>query len=396
VTTYGVNPDGTPRFLSKRVIGSTPSTSQPVPGTNAYGIDVTPSGRFVAVSHATSASQFEQLTILRVAGDGSTTIFHVGQTPDSPLDLLWVSDTVLAVTLTNSTPNVENKVIMYRWDETVPSLTEIDRETTGGFGAYLALHPSRRFLFADDSDFNSITSFRVNADGTLDNVGVFFAPTFCLGPGVTPDGRFLFAGGGISSGSNKIPAFEVDQTSGALSFIGGAPFVSPGQSPKQVIGSPDSRFALVGHGTDATIRVFAIDQSTGTLTSLGFGYDIGFQGSLGETQFLNGFAYATDRDTISDGVRGLQALRLEPNGELRPVGTRVDSQGVSPNQMAVWSPPAPTCRPDLNNDGELTFDDITIFVGLYNANDPRADFNSDQEWTFDDIALFVGAYNAGC
>ena len=58
------------------------------------------------------------------------------------------------------------------------------------------------------------------------------------------------------------------------------------------------------------------------------------------------------------------------------------------------SPPA--CRPDLNADGELTFDDIQLFVQLYNANDARADFNNDQEWTFDDIQLFIQLFNAGC
>ena len=47
-------------------------------------------------------------------------------------------------------------------------------------------------------------------------------------------------------------------------------------------------------------------------------------------------------------------------------------------------------------DGELTFDDIALFVGFYNAADSRADFNSDGEWTFDDVTLFVGAFNAGC
>ena len=56
----------------------------------------------------------------------------------------------------------------------------------------------------------------------------------------------------------------------------------------------------------------------------------------------------------------------------------------------------PSCRADLNNDGELTFDDIQLFVQLYNASDARADFNNDQEWTFDDIQLFIQLYNAGC
>jgi hypothetical protein len=64
--------------------------------------------------------------------------------------------------------------------------------------------------------------------------------------------------------------------------------------------------------------------------------------------------------------------------------------------FAVLGSQGSTCRPDLNNDGELTFDDIQFFVSLYNSNDPRADFNNDQEWTFDDIQLFIQLFNAGC
>ena len=56
----------------------------------------------------------------------------------------------------------------------------------------------------------------------------------------------------------------------------------------------------------------------------------------------------------------------------------------------------PSCRADLNGDTELTFDDIQLFIQLFNANDNRADLNSDQEWTFDDIQLFISLFNAGC
>jgi hypothetical protein len=68
---------------------------------------------------------------------------------------------------------------------------------------------------------------------------------------------------------------------------------------------------------------------------------------------------------------------------------------------STTSPAAPLtvatpCRPDLNTDGELTFDDILLFVGFFNAGDPRADVNADGEWTFDDVQLFVGLFNAGC
>jgi hypothetical protein len=54
------------------------------------------------------------------------------------------------------------------------------------------------------------------------------------------------------------------------------------------------------------------------------------------------------------------------------------------------------CQADLNDDGELTFDDIQLFVGAYNTSDPRADLNEDGELTFDDVQLFIARYNAGC
>jgi hypothetical protein len=64
--------------------------------------------------------------------------------------------------------------------------------------------------------------------------------------------------------------------------------------------------------------------------------------------------------------------------------------------VTLWLDAPPACRPDLNADGELTFDDIQLFISLFNANDNRADFNGDQEWTFDDIQLFISLFNAGC
>jgi len=44
VTAYTFNPDNSLHFVNKYVTGSTPSTSMPVPGTNAYTISITPSG----------------------------------------------------------------------------------------------------------------------------------------------------------------------------------------------------------------------------------------------------------------------------------------------------------------------------------------------------------------
>jgi hypothetical protein len=67
------------------------------------------------------------------------------------------------------------------------------------------------------------------------------------------------------------------------------------------------------------------------------------------------------------------------------------------SNLVFWAgQTTPVCGADLNSDSELTFDDITIFIALYNAEDPRADFSRDGEWTFDDITIFLTAYNSGC
>jgi glycerophosphoryl diester phosphodiesterase len=63
---------------------------------------------------------------------------------------------------------------------------------------------------------------------------------------------------------------------------------------------------------------------------------------------------------------------------------------------AIMIDPPACCEPDLNRDGELTFDDIQAFVALFNAGNARADYNADDEFTFDDIQAFVTRYNAGC
>jgi hypothetical protein len=70
VTAYTFNPDNSLHFVNKYVTGSTPSTSQPVPGTNAYTISITPNGTYLATGHTTSLTT-EQITILRVNADAS-------------------------------------------------------------------------------------------------------------------------------------------------------------------------------------------------------------------------------------------------------------------------------------------------------------------------------------
>lgn len=55
------------------------------------------------------------------------------------------------------------------------------------------------------------------------------------------------------------------------------------------------------------------------------------------------------------------------------------------------------CPADLNADGLLNFFDLTTYIALYNANDPRADLAAPfGVLNFFDLTAYIALYNAGC
>lgn len=56
-----------------------------------------------------------------------------------------------------------------------------------------------------------------------------------------------------------------------------------------------------------------------------------------------------------------------------------------------------TCSADFDGDNQLNFFDVSAFIGLYNAQDPRADLAAPfGQFNFFDIAAFISNFNAGC
>jgi hypothetical protein len=265
-------------------------------------------------------------------------------------------------------------VITYRFDPAIPSLTEIEREDSGGFTGYLAVHPSRQFRYAQDSPLGSgtytLVGFRINANGTLDNIGTTFtSPTYALGPGISVDGTRLYGGGGISNGSNKIVGFFINPADGALAAMPNSPFTSPGSSPspKQVTESRDGRFAFVAHGSSSEVRSFAIDGPTGTLTDTGFAIDFGIQGDLGEARVLGNWLLVTKKYSSPD--TGLSSFTIQPDGTFTINGQRVSSQGSIPTAIATWDPP-PACYANCDSSTTapvLNVLDFTCFLNSFAA-----------------------------
>jgi hypothetical protein len=54
------------------------------------------------------------------------------------------------------------------------------------------------------------------------------------------------------------------------------------------------------------------------------------------------------------------------------------------------------CLADINGDGLVDFFDVSLFIQLFQSQDPLADMNNDGQWDFFDVSQFVQEFSAGC
>jgi hypothetical protein len=398
VSSLRINPDGSLTFVQDFVTAQVPS-GQSDPGTNAYAITLSPNGRYLITSHTTANTITERLSILRVHEDATLSLAANASTPDSPLDVEWLSDSLVVATRTRTSGT--NEVILYAFSENPVGLTEVHRAAAGSFASRLAVADQGRLLLVNDSPLaggGQLRVFRVDhVARTLTELGSLpTLTTYALGMGLTPDHSMVYLGGGAAT-PYRIGGLTLDLSTGSLGYISGAPWISSGQSPKECVVSPDGQFVYVGHGTDSTIRVHARD-ADGALSEIGQVYDVGIQGSLGDMETLriagaNGpldLLLFTDKETFDGTPRGIFSAAIQPNGQITLRTERLDTGAISPNDLAVWAGvPGASCDPDFNADGNVDQDDIACLAQLVagdpscSSNDP--DFNADGNVDQDDI-----------
>ncbi|MDF1810428.1 MAG: GC-type dockerin domain-anchored protein [Phycisphaerales bacterium] len=54
------------------------------------------------------------------------------------------------------------------------------------------------------------------------------------------------------------------------------------------------------------------------------------------------------------------------------------------------------CRPDISDDGELNFFDISLFLQAFADQNPMADVSRDGNFNFFDVSLYIQSLGAGC
>lgn len=348
--------------------------------------DLSPNGRWLAVGHATSSTTTEILRIYEVAADASLTLAAETTVPDSPLDCAWASDAVLCVS--KSSFGGPNLVQTFLWDGkgTVTPVGDVD---AGTFHTSLAVHPTLPLVYAQDSFGFTVQVLNVDPDdGTITVDGsVSTNRVYPLDLTVSPDGNRMYAGGGISSDGDKILAWSLEQF-GLPAELEDSPFTSAGQSPAYTCVSADNQWLVVGHGTDATVRTFAI-AGDGAPVATGFSFDVGLQGTVGDVTAVGPWILVTDESTAIDGVRGLYVFEIGASGELVATGPPTDVGGVRPETIVGWAGGDEGPEGDVTGDGIVGFADLLALLAGFGGSDPLLDLDGSGLVDFADVLIVL-------
>ena len=143
--------------------------------------------------------------------------------------------------------------------------------TSPGASAAAAVTPDGRFVYlASGPGQSRISAFSVSsATGALNPLGVnTLAPSDTVVPGdagmaISPNGQFLYLSSHSTLG--RIEAYAVASSTGALTPINGAPFVSP-LSPRELVLDARGKFLFVATGSG--VAAYAVDAASGALTAV--------------------------------------------------------------------------------------------------------------------------------
>ncbi len=170
-----------------------------------------------------------------------------------------------------------DKVMIYQMDlkngQLVPNPAQNWARVTAGSGPrHFAFTPDQRFAYAINELDSTVNGFAFDAaDGSLKDIcristlpDDFDGSSHCADIHVHPSGHFLY---GSNRGHDSIAIYAIDEKTGELTSLGQTP--TGGRTPRNFAIDPSGRWLLAANQDTDDIFVFAIDQKTGSLTPTG-------------------------------------------------------------------------------------------------------------------------------
>ena len=195
----------------------------------------------------------------------------------------------------------------------------------------LAITPNGTFLYAANTGANNVTGYSIAAGGALVPVtGSPFTVPNVKGVAVSANGAFLFA-----TTDAGVRVYAIDQTTGALSVVGGT--TAAGTGPKGLAVTPDGRFLYVGNITSANLFGYSIG-ADGSLTPVGSPAPTGNVPFTVAVSADGRFVYAANSGSGSVTAYAIGtdgALSAVP-GQPFPAGTEPYGVDAAPNARQVY------------------------------------------------------------
>ena len=145
--------------------------------------------------------------------------------------------------------------------------------TRSGSGPrHVVFHPTAGYAYVVNELDSTVTAYNYDrVTGSLEPKQIvttlpdtFTGENRAAGIGITPSGKFLYAS---NRGLNQITIFAIDQTTGMLTSVGWES--TGGKMPRFFTLDPSGKFLYAANEATDTIVGFRIDEKNGKLTSLG-------------------------------------------------------------------------------------------------------------------------------
>jgi len=169
---------------------------------------------------------------------------------------------------------IDSAISAYAIDAASGALTPVGTPVAGhmpGHGEQpgsLIVHPTGKFLFAAVVDYfgpGDIMSFNIDqTTGALTFASGIDASPYPTVLNLDPTGKFAYVT--HEGGGESVSTYTIDPTTGALSFVSS---IAAGPQPYGITVDPSSRFAYVTNVASDNLSTYTIDATTGALSATG-------------------------------------------------------------------------------------------------------------------------------